>query len=420
MGRAGIDLLRELVLDDPEVGARLLSLTDTEAVISQLFDVARSSGLDLSWPQIEDAIRGARQHWREGAALANGPAAPALSSSAQWSAPSSLGVPPALRGWTPVTVNFATHPPAVRWCYTEGVDFTDPFFGQTVERCMYDPFRAFFWRETTVDELTAWSTSNPGLEPAGLVFHSSRCGSTLMAQLFAGLASTLVLSEPEVLDHVLRSGGQGGKEEEEVIRLLRCTVSAIAQPRRVGQDRLVIKLDAWAVLWWPLFRRAFPMTPCVFLYREPSDVVASHLVRRGYHMVPGSLSRERLFGDAPAPDPAPPETYCAAVLAALFKAALAAALVGEMALCHYEELPGLVPRRLAPLFGVNPGPAGPRTFADVAARDAKNPWLAYSPRPASRPRVTPAVEAAVDASAGPIYERLEILRARRLESPGGP
>jgi hypothetical protein len=419
MGCAAIDHLKELVLDDGEVRARLLGTADTQVSVSDLLEVARSHGLEVSARDLDEAILGARRHYREHRGSGEVRLSPL---------PPSTAVARSLSAWTPVVVTSGTRVQLVRWCFTEGIDFTEPFFAQTVERCLCSPLRLLLGRETTVDELAAWAASNPGLEPAGLVFHASRCGSTLVAQLFASLASTLVLSEPEPLDHVLRSGEQQSLEEDEVVRRLRWLVSAMAQPRRPEQERLIIKLDAWAVLWWGLLRRAFPMTPFVFLYREPGEVVASHLARPGYHMVPGSLPREKLFGEPHPQDgfndraltAVPPEVYCAAVVAALFKAALDAARLGEMSLCHYRELPGLVPMRLAPLFGVGPGPNGPDLFAEVAGRDAKNPWLPFSS--ARRPllRVPPAVQAAVNSSAGPAYERLESLRTAGLEEAGVP
>ncbi len=413
MGCAAIDHLKDLVLDDAELRARLLATADTQVFASQLLEVAGRHGLEISAQELDEAILGARRRYREHGASGEVQLSPL---------PPSTAIARSLYGWAPVAVTSGTRAQFVRWCFTEGIDFTDPFFSQTIERCLYSPLRLLLGRETTVDELAAWAASNPGLEPAGLVFHASRCGSTLVAQLFASLASTLVLSEPEPLDQVLRSAEQQGLEEDEVVRRLRWLVSAMAQPRRPQQERLIIKLDAWAVLWWGLLRRAFPRAPCVFLYREPEEIVASHLARPGYHMVPGSLPREKLFGE---PHPrngsndgaftsVQPEVYCATVVAALFEAALDAARLGEMSLCHYRELPGLVPTRLAPLFRVGPGPNGPETFAEVAARDAKNPWLPFSSSTRPLMCVPPAVEAAVNSSAGSVYERLESLRTARV------
>ena len=317
--------------------------------------------------------------------------------------PSTRSPAGAFMGWTPVTVRWHGSDPVVRWCFTEGVDFSDPFFDQTVGRCLSDPSRLFFWQESGFDDLVGWAEAHPGLGPAGLVFHASRCGSTLVAQMFASLASTLVLSEPPPLDDLLRSQEHAlDLSEDEVAKRLRAVVSALGQPRRPTQTRLVIKLDAWAILWWPVIRRAFPATPCIFLYREPAQVVASHMARPGSHMVPGSLPPERLMGGLPQPvrsaieasQPVdarpladalePPAHYCSRVLATFYRAALDAAKRGEVQLCHYRDLPELVWRRLAPWFGVVPRPEERAVLADVRVERLQEPNVPLRPRTGTR------------------------------------
>ena len=340
-----------------------------------------------------------------------------------------------LSGWTPIWVSWHEGGPVVRWCFTEGIDFTDPFFDQTVKRCLSEPYRLLFWRETSLDELDSWAALHPGLEPAGLVFHASRCGSTLTAQMFAGLRSALVLSEPSPLDQLLRSDEhEPGLEEAEVAARLRHVVSALGQPRRPTHRRLVVKLDAWAVLWWPVIRRAFPTAPCVFLYREPAEVVASHLARRGSHMLPGFLPPGRLLdgfsiaawrpGRRAGPRPPAGSTTrspsnlpsgTAPWLSPLCSGPPSRARQGQVQLCHYRELPELVPDRLAPLFGVDPGLDGTAKFADIASRDSRNPLLPFSGGPDREHQLPPSVEAAVEASARPLYASMEALRTAQLE-----
>jgi hypothetical protein len=298
-----------------------------------------------------------------------------------------------------------------------------------------DPYRLFFWRESSLDELVDWAAAQPGLEPAGLVFHASRCGSTLVAQMFASLASTLVLSEPAPLDDLLRSQElTHGLSENEVAERVRAVVSALGQPRRPTHKQLVIKLDAWAILWWPVIRRAFPGAPCIFLYREPPPVVASHIARPGSHMVPGFLPPERLTDDfsrpvwagvgarrpagARSPEGAPavepPARYCSRVLAALYRAALVGAELGELHLCHYRELPELVRRRLAPLFGIVPGHEETAVLADVASRDSRNPALPFAGGEDRDRTVAPEIEAVAEQIAGPLYVDLEAHRTAHL------
>jgi hypothetical protein len=153
------------------------------------------------------------------------------------------------------------------------------------------------------------------------------------------------------------------------------------------------------------------------------------MVRRGSHMVPGCLQPEWLtdrasppvdaVGVDPGPLDAPPALdaaarYCSLVLVAMYRAALAAAIRGGAQLCHYRELPGLVTRRLAPLFGVVPGPLETATLANVALRDSRNPLLPFTgPREAER-RAAPAIQEVAEQLAGPLYSSLEAQRAAQL------
>jgi hypothetical protein len=446
MSATAVGELRRLVLNDPAARARLFRARAT-AFSSEVIDVAESFGIRLSAEDVVTAMRGARRlsetRWipdqcegdkkgQQGEGRPE-PRAPDVQLPPLPHSPAR-----SLSGWTPVTVRWHGSDPVVHWCFTEGIDFTDPFFDQTVGRCLSDPFRLFFWQESSVDELVSWAAAHPGLEPAGLVFHASRCGSTLVAQMFASVASTLVLSEPAPLDDLLRSQDHALElSEDEVAERLRAVVSALGHPRRPAQKRLIIKLDAWAILWLPIIRRAFPATPCIFLYREPARVVASHMARPGSHMVPGCFPSERVTGrsphpvraaigarppvdappleGAPAPAPDPPALYCSRVLAALYRAALAAAEQGEVHLYHYRELPELVSRCLAPLFGVVPGPDETRMLADVALRDSRNPMLPFTSGQEGDKAVAPEIEAAVKQFAGPLYVCLEARRRAQLE-----
>jgi hypothetical protein len=422
--------LRRIVLDHPEAQARLFRTRRDTEFVPAVIEVAHGFGLEISPDEVvaamRQALRANETRWVPGQGTER---------TREAACSGALPSPPAssLNGWTPISVRWHRGDPVVHWCFTEGIDFTDPVFDQTVARCLSDPYRLLFWQQRSLDDLVSWAASHPGLEPAGFIFHASRCGSTLAAQMFAGLASALVLSEPAPLDEVLRwrqhqpdLDDRPGPEDDEVAGWLRAVVSGLGQPRRPTQKRLVIKLDAWAVFWWPLVHRAFPAAPCIFLYREPSEIVASHLTRRGSHMVPGFLPPELLIdgvirgqgGSASLKAEMaeqPPARYCAVVVAALFRAALVAARRGRMHLCHYREFPGLVPDRLAPLFGVDPGAEGPARFDEATSRDSGTPSLPFTGRRGPTNRVTPSVEVAVEEVAGPAYSWLEAWRAAQPE-----
>src|SRR4051812_26126524 len=99
-----------------------------------------------------------------------------------------------LDGWMPMRVYSGDRTLMVDWCLLRRERLTDPFFEQTVERCLRRPFNLAFRRQTTVDELVAAARLGAGPPVAGLVFHMSRCGSTLVAQMLAALEEHVVIS----------------------------------------------------------------------------------------------------------------------------------------------------------------------------------------------------------------------------------
>jgi hypothetical protein len=317
--------------------------------------------------------------------------------------------PGSLTGWTPIALDWDGTRPVIRWCFTDGVEFIDPLFDQTIDRCLRDPFRLLFWRETGIDALAELAALSPGPEPAGLIFHMSRCGSTLLAQMFAGLSATLVISEAGPIDAVLRP--RPGRSDEDAVEWLRWMVSALGRRSGAEQRRLVVKLDAWAILQLPLIRRAFPETPCVFVYRDPVEVLVSHLGRRGYHAIPGTLPPDWFGLTLREARSLTPERYIAAVLAGLCRPAIAAARDRKLTLVQYEQLAESAATTVAPLFGVDVGRRERAVLAAVAERDAKNPVIPFVADAVDKQRrATAEARAAVAASFGQLYGALENLR----------
>jgi hypothetical protein len=171
-----------------------------------------------------------------------------------------------------------------------------------------------------------------------------------------------------------------------------------------------MKLDAWTIFSLALIRRAFPGVPCAFVYRDPLEVLVSHLGHRGHHMIPGALAAERLGLAAGETESMAPERYIATVLARLCEAAAAGARAGELTLIDYRSLPGAVPDTIAPLFGLDPSAADRERLARVANRDAKNPYLEFAADSATkRDRASGAARTAATDIAGPAYAELERL-----------
>ena len=303
-----------------------------------------------------------------------------------------------LRGWVPVRARQSAGGLVVEWRWIGDAPFREPFFAEMVQSALVHPFSLLFPRDTTLDEL---EDLEPGLEPSGFVLHMSRCGSTLLTQMLATVPEFLVLSEPQLVNDVLRPSGS----EEERARRLRLAVAALGRRRTSSERGYVLKLDPWATADLPVFRRAFPETPWLFLSRDPAEVLVSHRRQAGMQMLPTVVPPE-LFGlDLASALTMSFEEYGARGLGAICRQALGDR--DEHALfLDYTELPGAVDRVLD-WFGLDCSPAERAAMEAVTRRDAKVPSRVFEPDTrAKADAATPELRAAVDEWARPAYDAL--------------
>jgi hypothetical protein len=167
--------------------------------------------------------------------------------------------------YTPVSLQFIPEP-LVTWADLRGVRFDEPFFRDTLERLSRDRYKGL----TGIEGLRALD-HRPTLAPALFVFQVSRCGSTLLAQMLATLATNVVISESNVIGELLGAHPAPARSDE----LLGLLVRAMGRNRGGDARHLVVKFSSWNVLFADMIHRAFPDTPLVWLQREPLQVVAS-------------------------------------------------------------------------------------------------------------------------------------------------
>lgn len=297
----------------------------------------------------------------------------------------------------------------VEWCHVGERRFTEPFFEQSLHSLMRVPFNLLFRQQTGLEEMLEWSRQSPGIPPTGLVFHMSRCGSTLVSQMLGRLERHLVLSEPPALDNLLRA--TRAWPEERRVEAVRAWFSASAQPRG-GEDRFFVKLDAWHALELPLLRRAFPETPWVFLHRDPVEVLVSALRQPGRSLIPGAMQDYLPQFDVLTSVSMPQAEYIAQVLAACCNAALdQLPCPGGLAL-DYRELPEAVTSIIARHFHLDPSPAEIETMHTAAAFHAKEPQTTFQPDTEAKHRAaTEAIRDACEAFLTPLHQKLLALNA---------
>jgi hypothetical protein len=354
--------VRARILGDPALQERLRTCTEWEAFAAE---VGRLAG--------EPADLGAeRQHAQQLFIERELPRAPLPFD----------GVDTA--GWTPFHVRFDGPVPEVEWCDLRGMDLSgDGFFFEGVIRAMREPYRLLVRPRTPLEEL-------PDADPdvAGLIMHTSRCGSTLACRMLTAVEGLTVLSEPAPCDHVLRASHASAAQRA---RWLRGLLAAFG-------GRLIVKLDAWSILEMDVVKAALPDVPWVFLTRDPAEVIASQMRQPGIHMMPGVLPPE-LFGlDLPSALALTSEAYCARVLALIHEAARRSRDARSI-IVDYADLPGAVVDVVLPHFRVRCDHETAARMRVVAGFDAKQPSLPFDAAEAAAERP---VTAAVRAAAGDV------------------
>jgi hypothetical protein len=185
-----------------------------------------------------------------------------------------------LRSWLPVDAMVWQGRPALEWVNMSGVVLAEPFFDQTVARVRKDPGSGLPLI-TSLDELVRLEKVSDSLPPSGFIFHSSRCGSTLVANAVRALRNSLVVAEAPVLDKLISrlftDTDEVGTKELIYSAFLRGAISALGQ-RRFGTERhYFVKFAPTSILQFARIRRIWPRVPALFLYRDPIEVMVSNL-----------------------------------------------------------------------------------------------------------------------------------------------
>jgi hypothetical protein len=310
-----------------------------------------------------------------------------------------------LARWTPIRVDLSGAAPVIDWADLSEERFVEPFFDQTVARWASGS-RARPLVRTGLEALIILD-NEPSLEPAGMIFHLSRCGSTLVSRLLGTLPGAVVIAEPSPLN-ALVGLDPGRVSEVTLVRLVRLLVRALGRCRHGDEQHLVLKCTSWNIRRREILAAAFPETPWIWVQRDPANVLASLMTTPPGWLGLGVTSPRtaRLFGLDPAAVPARARVeFAARALGAMLEAA-ATDPAGRLSI-DYADLPGAVWRRVAPHFGLEADSAAIERMIEESRFYSKDP----SPRvfdedaPGRRP-MTAAIRDAAQRFAEPGYRAL--------------
>lgn len=298
-------------------------------------------------------------------------------------------------GWLPAKSVPTGAEPDFDWIWVGAAPLAAPFHYDVVRKMGYRPFGLMTRVRTDWAALIRGAEAEVTLPPSGFIFHMSRCGSTLAAQVLAAVPHHVVISEAEPVDAVVQWAATSGAPQSDQVAALRAVVAALGRNRDGTSTRYFLKLDSWHAFALPLFRAAFPDTPWLFLHRDPAEVLVSLKRQPALQSVPRGLPAA-LIGFDPK-QATSLEDYQARLFASMFDRVLARLDESGGMLIHYPDLVKAMDRTVPAHFGFLPDEREACAMKDAATRNAKAPHLAFVPDTAAkRAQISPAIASAVE------------------------
>lgn len=260
-----------------------------------------------------------------------------------------MSYPAYLRGTYPVTISIHPHHSIVQWLPFERADLIEPFMIATLTR--FSVTRPQLRSISTGTETLEWLAQHEFAAPSGFVFHTSRCGSSLLVNILRAIQDSVTFPEPPPLNIIANTPfgmGYWPQIAEGGVRGFRQNLIAgiISAYTKMPSRYCFIKLNSVGTLLMPVIRKLYPQVPCIFMYREPIEVLQANLSSPPPWV---SYLQEKpvapfLFGWPPQSG----EKYTTEVLLARVYAALCDAAIenasAQMLLLNYNELtPAIVP-----------------------------------------------------------------------------
>ena len=163
--------------------------------------------------------------------------------------------------------------------HREDTPLTRPVhYDEKDKRVIYTPINEFVQRHSGV---------RVDKKP-GFIFHMSRCGSTLTAQMLAISNRFFVLSEPTIINSVLDPALNISQENRS--QLLLASIKALAMCSPKACDYVFIKFRSWNVLYLEYILQNFPDVSWMFIHRYGLEVLQSVLEKP-----PGWLRSRRSY-----------------------------------------------------------------------------------------------------------------------------
>ncbi len=275
-------------------------------------------------------------------------------------------------GWLPITLNSKLF--RIRWIKTGTGPLNEPLFRETVRKLQAGKPGA----SECETELFLLQESFPRpswVPPAGIIFHMTRCGSTLVANALRMAERSVVVSESNAMAQMMEWVGSVSRYWSHLgAEYIGALATAFAYYRGGDPGQVVIKCTTSGTWSLAAVRALWPSIPCLILIRNPLEVLVSNSLKPPVWYVQWYNSRQVPWLGIPPTEVMAGNIvdYCAWVIGRSCSEALGA--IGEgCQILDYSEITPHVIKRVGEHFNLRFSVEGERAIADVLQRDAKNP-----------------------------------------------
>jgi hypothetical protein len=218
-----------------------------------------------------------------------------------------------------------------------------------------------------LEQLIPQRLTVPAVQPALLIFHWSRCGSTLVSGSFALQQKVKVLSESMLASDLLNDPYWAGRQPELLDLVLR-----LQGRLRHHEQQLVVKCNAWDLQHWPVWLNLYPNAGVLCLIRQPEAVLASHHHLAGRHMV---RQQPALWQESD--QSAPLLDYRIQVIKRMATLMDALRQQRDCTVLSYEQLKDTTPQQLARIAGLELTDSEQKQWQEFRQFDAKQQGVPF-------------------------------------------
>lgn len=261
------------------------------------------------------------------------------------------------------------------WLQNDAHPFAEPFFDETISRLKYSPDnRRKFRMLAHIDMLEEWASTTEKRHPAAIIFHISRCGSTLFSQMLSTQLKYMVLAEVPFFDELLRLPFKNNTiSKTKAGSLFDAALQAYIQASYIRPEKLFIKADSWHLHFHETLRILYPGVPFILLYRHPMEVLRSQQRRRGIQSVPGMIEPGVFGFSEDMPGYYDLDKYMSDVLQSYFEKMIRFAGDPNSILINYNEGPMAGLEKILSATGISLPAAALKKMEDRAGFHGKYP-----------------------------------------------